>query len=607
MAAQLRYRDISFTALYHSAVSFKPVHDEANRARIGVEYTIDVTGYVTGGTNATMIDIRRQLSEPGGELIYNDHGMGETFHINGSSQVRDARWGPHCAVVDFKPLGGNGQSAQVRWVVSFTIPECIDGSVKYQKAIMAINWEWSTEKDGDGYETVRTVGYLEIPLTRQTGNEKAIADCADLYRERLEARTAPLGFKREGQKFTVSQDRRRLDFSWTDVQQPSPLPRNVTRINVRERLTSEGLVANTLWQVAWSGTVHLAAGVDKSEAYSAFLQTVNSRARIKGDLIFTRMEVDEDIYGRETRFLLLGRHMAVSRIEEVLQSYGVWRPILGMTWQAWRDSMYATGAFKSRGTGQLVLSPGEDAIIDLCTAGGRVMTAAPPPTLGGGPGRPPSGKLPPRPAPRDPAETWIDYQSWLRWHSSTNVVRHKPLPPAPVRPPGIPQPGRGGSLRPFDTPGATGGSLQAFPDSAAQGSLKPFPSSRGQSVAPLATGPASMMDAPGAASAADGPGGATFPADVMQQAASPSRTVQLIGYGTRLGHKVPAPRLISIGGVNVSLEEEDIVQSVMGVIGGEEVWMTAWALTYIVPDAISGYIPTTANPMLNVDGGDGLR
>lgn len=605
MTALLSYNEVVWTSLYKTHVSWRPVFDEAHRALACVEYTLETDGFVTGGTNATMQDMRRLLSAPAGELKYNDHGMGETFHINGDSVVKDAKFGPHTDVVEFTPLGGNGQSARVKWRVVFNIPECVGGRTRYQFGLMALNYELSFSKDADGYETVRTTGYLEVPMTRRSVTDRRPPDSADRYRERLEGREAPLGYRRQDQTYTLSKDRRRLDFTWSDVQQPSPLPNKVTKIDVRQLHRSEGMVNNTLWHVTWRGAVTVGAGVDKSEALAAFLQTVASRTsrETQGRSLFTRLEVDEEIFGRTSHFLLHARYMRPGRIEDVLKAYGCWQPIAGASWEAWRESMTAAGVFKSRGTAQLAYLPSEDAIVDLCEPA-KPLVAAP-------------GEVNrlrrnsrfvkfPKPPKRKPGETWIDFQAWFRWREWMNVVRHKPLPPSPVRPPGKPQPGRGGSLRPFDTPGPSGGpsgSLRPFDAGAGGGgSLRPFPESRPQAVAPITTGADTASDTVAAPGPVAGPS-SVFPADIIQQAASPTRTAQLMGYGMRVGKKVAAPKLLTVGGVSVVLSDSDIVSGIIGVIDGEEIHMTSWVLTYLVPDAPSGELPVCANPMWDSDGG----
>jgi hypothetical protein len=595
VATELSYNGVVWTSLYTTKVSSHPVQDDAGRTTVAVEHTLEVSGYIAGGTDSTLTDLRKLLSAQGGELRYNDHGFG-TLHVNGNSNVRDARWGPKTEVVDFRPLGGNGQAAQVTWRCVVVIPEC-DGAL-YQKGIMALNYDVRYSIDGDGYTSVAIAGYLEIPATRLAADSRVVPDVADRYRERLEGRTVPLGFKREQQQYNLSADRRRLDFSWVDRQQPMPLPRRVTKISMTQTVRSQGLAQGKLWTVTFAAAITMAAGVSQAEALGVFLGIVNSRITKERAALWTALEVTEDVFGNVARFSVTIRHTATRPLELILADYRMWMPYQHATWAGWRESMYATRVFTSRGNAGLKYEPGEDAIIDLCDTA-KPMVAGPQPEpktpsapkgQGRGEGEKPK---------RAPADSWLDFQSWIRWFERANVVVHKPLPPSPVQPSPTPQPGRGGSLRPFDTPPATG---ESGGNTASSNALRPFPESRQLAVTPSGTGPAAPLDTPAVPGANEGRS-AVFPADIVQKAASATRRAQLFGRAIRASYRIAPPKLVSIGGSAVVEESRDVHECVLGCIGDEPIYCTMWSIVYLVPEAPLRPFEVAANPMLDVDGG----
>lgn len=83
--------------------------------------------------------------------------------------------------------------------------------------------------------------------------------------------------------------------------------------------------------------------------------------------------------------------------------------------------------------------------------------------------------------------------------------------------------------------------------------------------------------------------------------ASPSMVVQLVGFGIRMGYRVPVPRMHSYGGAPVVLKHEDVNEQTLGASSTLTVYRSDWTLMYLVASAPS-QIPLIANPVLGLDG-----
>ena len=91
-------------------------------------------------------------------------------------------------------------------------------------------------------------------------------------------------------------------------------------------------------------------------------------------------------------------------------------------------------------------------------------------------------------------------------------------------------------------------------------------------------------------------GARNFPPDVTQRTTSPGRIIQLIGFAIRIGFRIAAPQLLTVGGVTVIEMNRDVRESKPATMGGEPVYRLDWVITYLVPDAPQGSLPVMPNP-----------
>jgi hypothetical protein len=636
--AELEYNTFAFgaTDYYKTKCAIRPIQDDAKRTTVAVEYTIDVTFYLAGGTNADMEQARTLLTVQGGELKFSDLGLGVEIHVGPGLPTQDCMWGPATKIVSWDPLGGSGQAAKVAWQVVTTIAEC-DEDPDADERLMALNYDVAFALDRGGYTTMTTSGYLEIALSREEGSRKP-PDTADSYRERLESRPPPLGFRRESQEYTLSPDRKRLQFRWQDRQLPREMPDDVVDIQFDVELQTVGPViaddkrpANAQrgigraifdiadgpgaelrrlaadieagraggagaapgrppnrvaaqWEVRYTGAVEIARKAPPRLALDVFLRMVGERYPTGGtaaQVLWRSIRIKEDVFGRVHRFSLSARCFMLRTLVEIVTDFGLWKPATAENWNSWRASMKNRQVYTSRGHAGLMYGPEEDAIIDLCEQDPttRTLSSKPPP-----PGKVPGGKVPRGKVPGKPSEdAWIEWQCWFKWVEVSNSVPHKPLPPD-----GEGSSGAGGDL--FGTPSGTTGSATLFPGdrsstSGGGGSMIPFPQPPAGS---LYAGPIGSPVREVRSVAEDTP-------DIVQKAASASRWCQLWGHAIRAGGPVPIPHVVEAGGVRVVEADRQVQHGISGAAGGLPIHWASWIITYIVPEAPRGPLPVPPN------------
>jgi hypothetical protein len=564
------YNGAAFTALYSSRASAKPVRDEANRTTAYVQYTLSVEGYIagnTGGNDATLAQMRKNLSAQGGALVYQNKGFGDLIvNAPGLSPVKDVAFGPIPEILEWKPLG-DVNAALVKWQVTTRIPEC--DSAIYEKGLLALNYRIDTKIDDDGYTTLRTSGYLEIPMTRNSQADRTLPDTADKYRD-LCVPAVPLGFRRT-QDYSLSLDKRRLDFDITDQEVPAALPENATKIDARQEVEGKFSTGGfRMWTVSFEATITLQRTVPKTQALSIFLLIVSQRMRsqngritlpIGGDgyaLIPQRLRFGDEMFGRTSQFgmsFLAGGF----DLKSILEASSMWIPVSGTDYNSWRSSMTgAGGAWSDRGTAQIAASSTDDRIIDLCDNGdiNSLTPTAPPDDTGGIE----DAQLTKIIGDVTPENSWIDYQVETVYLERSHVVRHKPL------------------LR--------------------QATLQAVPPAEGNDTDVTST--LRTVGAPGAK-----PGFLSLPPDNFQRVVQPSRQIALVGQAARVGYRIEPPELKSVGGQPVVEVARKLVEGSLGSYSTVPINTLQWAIVYEIPGAFDGGLPVPPNPVLETAGDDG--
>jgi hypothetical protein len=255
----LYYNGITFSCLYKTRITGNVVLDSAKRAQKYVSYTIYAEGIVDGNSfpgqgnsdaqaiaGRNMTFIRRYLSMPAGTLRYTGKGFGNLI-INDPKGYWDVAYGPHPQVLEFQPLGG-GRAAFIRWSVEFHLPEGVGldailstppggggggGATLIAfstNVVLEFTWEYHLRYDARGYSSVRISGTIEIPLTRNARESRAVTVSVDDFRSRwLNVPIDLTRYKIVDRNFEISRDKRTCNFSFqADELPPMGLPPGCT-------------------------------------------------------------------------------------------------------------------------------------------------------------------------------------------------------------------------------------------------------------------------------------------------------------------------------------------------------------------------------------------
>lgn len=243
----LFYNDVFWSALYSSKINGQVVPDNAKRTTKYVEYTLESEGVVTLNdgevtTDASWANLRKKLSAHGGKLVYTGKGFSDLKVNVPGSPLFDVAYGPVPKIIYFQPLG-SGRSANIKWQVTFHLPELIGGVKPRPQGtlqrttppqlsrttaipilpVLQFNYECSVSYDEEGYSTVNVRGTLEIPMTRATVSTRIPTDIVDAYRQAwLDIQFDLTRYRVVRRSFDFSRDKRTCEWEYS-VEQHSPM------------------------------------------------------------------------------------------------------------------------------------------------------------------------------------------------------------------------------------------------------------------------------------------------------------------------------------------------------------------------------------------------
>lgn len=572
----LSYNGVTWQSMYKCKVDCKPIKDSANRAVIAHEYTLDVEGIIAAApgqtTDAAMTNFRQALQAPAGTLQLVSKGFG-TLQVNmPGGQLRDAAYGPWPEVFSWRPIG-NDQAAEISWRCVTQVP-CESNPAA--KGILEYCFEESWDVDSDGYTKRSITGHLVIEATRSDVNSRAIPDNADAYREQIVP--ALLNGFRRTQQYKLSEDKRRLDFTFQDEELAEALPSGLSKAEVRHKVLFRYEQKTVPMRGTISGTVTCPAGQPKAFLWGKIMLLCSSRAipganglkSTTGQPIrywVTSFEIDDEMFDRSASFSMTYLIMQAFR-PDFLKASQLWQQVPGTAWDIWTASMRQ--AFSARGVAGLAFANSDDLIVDLCLR-------QPPPQTKGLYGTTPSTKVGSDSTPfpnyvLDPATSWLAYDLKVRLLEDDRIAVHKPLqqrsPPQPVPP-------LDGFLGSAETTAVGAGPVRQVGNSAG--------------VAGLASG-GSAVGVPGA-------GVTSSTLDLVQRVSAPNYTFILQGMGVRVGFPVPIPRVLSVGGIAVTQAWQDVSQDVLCMASGVPIYRSTWTSAYVLPASPQGGLPLPETPI----------
>jgi hypothetical protein len=396
---------------YTFPVSLEPVqitetmvYDKAERVVAGVRFNVRLSCLVYPlGLEASaitqMVALRAALSKPAHELTVTGTGFGTLVVNRQGGQVWDMAWGPRPKVVITRQVGDH-LCWKIDWECETLIPEdCPEVTRPGRKRPFEWNYQvrWSIDEKGLTRRVVS--GHVRIPLTRLTPEARTVPDSADALREAVATLDVPVGFRRTPGEFTLSEDRRTLNFSVTDSQLQSGRapPPGVVDVQARHEVSNGGQYqffrhVNTL-----TANYTVAQSHPKSVAWQHFVDLVRLRrlaAKEAGMVIIPlTLSLSESIYTTESSFTI--RYATIPRegvigdkeaseqfIARLPFSLGMWQFPANSDWGNWRDSMQ-DGAFHPRGFARMAFDPKDDRLVNLCVPdrrmGGRLNSDVEPP------------------------------------------------------------------------------------------------------------------------------------------------------------------------------------------------------------------------------------
>lgn len=502
----------SFTT---TTVTAKNIYDASGRTVSYTQLTIKAKSKIVEGADQdVMMDaIRTALERSGGQLFFT--GKGYDIELNAPGKPRDLRWGPKPQVLEWKTFGA-GRAAEISWMVECAINNCDNAA--WQNRIMEYTYTLSFSTDEAGYTTKTHTGSITIPMTRNNVNAAGIPDSADNYFDNVVPPALP-NFKRTISR-TLNEAKDKLSFTVTDTEQAgNPLPPGVINADASHEHNSQP--NNKAIFIAWTGTIsasyEVVKGKPRSDCMPIFLKLVKSRQEAERAggffMIPLSMRIAEpQIYGRQAASFSLTYSLTSINAKDVSSRYatgGLWQRT-GDDWNVWATSVALARA--NRGLAGLRHLPAAEVLVDLCLNGSSGFA-------GGGlaPFNPIQGnqrvvapswneikKTLGVPDQINPLSSWQNYECRLVVEPVDHIVVHKPLPTGPM-----PNP------------------LQLSP---AANFVQGFFSGNSNS----------FFAAP-----------QVSPPTIIQSTGSTDLYIRLVGRAVRVGHEIPPPTMISVGGFPV--------------------------------------------------------
>lgn len=459
------YNGFSFPAPMQVSISGVAVPDSSGRTYKYLNWMLTVEGvYVSedGPTDTDigeafdtrMEDLRCKLTAPAKELVLTDKGFGELV-VNegqvegGATQVPsnyggggalDSMFGPKPNISRWEQVGSN-RAIRMVWTCLVTIPECCTVPA-YRLELAQFNYSisWNITEEG---MTVRTIsGLLEVPVTRAAAGNRIPPDSADAYRPEVQKSFPQLDQFHRTQTYSLSEDKRTLQFTITDTEIPSDnayFP-GMLRIDIQHDTNSSleggGLIN---WNHTISGSITTAPGVSKVFAWNAFFNVVFARIAFheKGKavqqkdnvkkktksrvLMITSLSIGEQVYGRRMTFSC--SYAMLCDLQTIMAAGGFGQAVPG-DWGEWKASLGIVQGI--RGVADMQHFNNDDLIVDLCA-----LPPLPPPET-----TPTPTEVPKSPGKNEDVplieykkeKSWIHCENTFIYDTSHEVILHTPLP-----------------------------------------------------------------------------------------------------------------------------------------------------------------------------------
>lgn len=354
-----------------SVIPAETVYDESRRAVQEVRHILTVKCIFFAANESAMgtlyQEIERLLLQPGKQLKI--EGMGTGF----GTISNDVNFGP-------KPLGTQSLmlgpvSWEVVWACEFTTKPCSSQN-QTDLAFMAFNFRTTWSNDYEGTCTRRINGHVIIRQLRDVNNTRLVKNVAEETRGNILV-VVPAGFRRTGNSWSESVDKRRLDFDIEDEQLPGDVfPPGCTLADGQTSFRAgDGRGGFASSDVSMAMTLKTAPGVARNTAGRIFItaaiakqQAIQQRlAQSKGVVYPTFINITARKYDdARVTDCSISWHLT-SSLQAMMSAAGIWEPLTPSNEQAynlWKASMDAL--WDNRGTAGIRSNKDEAVVIDLC-------------------------------------------------------------------------------------------------------------------------------------------------------------------------------------------------------------------------------------------------
>ena len=544
-------------------------------------------------TDLDMEALRKRLTAPAAPFVYQGVGLGRLRINVPGERVKDVEWGPRPLLLQWKPIGQ--LACEVRWRVSIAIPEC--DLATYEFELMELCWKLSWSVDASGYTTRTYSGFLRIPQTRKSKDDRTLSDQADAYRERIYP--PPLvGFRRTPGTFEMNEAKTELRFTVTDQEiGPYYPPEGVVEVSMSQDVQSVSTpysVYGGRWLGTLTATYEVARDVDRRKALKYFLEALFGRTRRAAlvrrtdgkrcsALIVSFRASHPEIYGKKGASFS-ATWTILSQLQDLAKTSGLWASPPGSDPEKWATSL-ANTAFHLRGNAKLGFSRGgdgqfQDAIVDLCVQNQQ----AAPPRHAESPEAPdyvpeeeePRNELPP------PESSWLEFGSVIEFEPHDDLPAIKLLPKNRLDPlrtlSTAPPDAETSDERTLSTDVSKDEGARVDPELtfnlARHGAMAVYPEEADQARSRY----------------------------VAQYRNTPETYVVLTGEAVRAGYEVTPPAVLSVGGCDVVPANvpgrHEFRRAVLGSLFGVTVYACTWSLRYRVLGVPRGNLAQMNTPFL---------
>jgi hypothetical protein len=284
-----------------------------NIVHITIETIVD-TDAASTSTDAEMEDLFKRLTQPGKVLKFSQRGFHQTFEINTATNYNDIMYGPIPTMLSWEPIG-HTQTARIVWTVECHIYPCDDTSDPNYRRLTEMSYalDWDIQETGLLHRTIR--GHMEVEVRRVGPKGNYIDINATTVKDVITGAFPTLPNYTRTLHYTLSPDRRRLDFYILDNEIPSDNPYFPGTIRPRARYSTYATLSGggfRMWHCSLSGSIEWQKGGSPVTAFNALTLIMEKRLATNlanrqhgGFVLMESMAFEESIWERTLGFNLV--------------------------------------------------------------------------------------------------------------------------------------------------------------------------------------------------------------------------------------------------------------------------------------------------------------